>query len=342
MEVTDEQLAALQLTREEWNELDSTTQEALLIEPESDGLEVGEDDLDAAKKVLGDDADDAAKADDKGDGKQAETKDEAKQDATPPAEPETSPAERQEPLPSIPDFSQELQQIEARRKAIADEQAEIEEKLAEADKQLEEMEIGTPEWVKITRALNKQATELVREEARLEARMQSIDTTLKDRKRENDEIAVQRWKTATDVFMSEPSNKALYQHEKLGQRAHEELNLQLRVLAEVPANANNSFAWFLRRADARVRAIMQAEIQQFGLAKAASPAPAPAESKDRKPSREPKLDDLPPSLGTMPQADIETGEGEFAFLDRLGGEAFMRALERLTPEQRARYEEAGL
>lgn len=49
---------------------------------------------------------------------------------------------------------------------------------------------------------------------------------------------------------------------------------------------------------------------------------------------------IPPDIGGLPEAEENTDENEFSYLDRLEGDAYQRALDRLTPSQLERYENA--
>jgi hypothetical protein len=88
---------------------------------------------------------------------------------------------------------------------------------------------------------------------------------------------------------------------------------------------------------------------EYNIAPAtAKPAPAVAQpvvdaKKDaKKQGRAPDLSQIPPTIGALPSAtSLDGGDGgEFAHLDSLTGMDYERALARLTPDQKARYEAA--
>jgi hypothetical protein len=49
---------------------------------------------------------------------------------------------------------------------------------------------------------------------------------------------------------------------------------------------------------------------------------------------------IPPDIGGLPAAEENDEPGEFAHLDKLEGEAYQKAIDKLTPEQLARYEDS--
>lgn len=112
----------------------------------------------------------------------------------------------------------------------------------------------------------------------------------------------------------------------------------VKRLANNPANAAKDGAWFLEQAHKKVL-IEFADV----IGKKATPAAPADKNVARNKGRAPKLDAIPPTLGGIPAAaETEAGDdGEFAHLDKLaqkGGMEFERALARLTPDQKDRYE----
>lgn len=118
----------------------------------------------------------------------------------------------------------------------------------------------------------------------------------------------------------------------------------VKMLANDPKNEAKPEQWFLDEAHRMVKL-------QFGDA---APAPAAAAGKnatpeakkvDQKKGRAPNLSTLPPTLAEIPSAADSgaggDGDGEFAHLYALqakGGMEYERALARLSPEQRDRFE----
>jgi len=107
-----------------------------------------------------------------------------------------------------------------------------------------------------------------------------------------------------------------------------DLDLFVRRLAEDPANADKDMEWFLTEGHRRVKAL-------HGVA-VASPAVQPAPTQTRKAP----IDAAPKTLAQVPGADGpgDVG-GEFADIDALDGYALEDAVARLSPMQRAKYEQ---
>jgi hypothetical protein len=131
-----------------------------------------------------------------------------------------------------------------------------------------------------------------------------------------------RWQWEQEKFFNADANK-MYGANKLLMAA---MDTAVKELAADTANADKSAAWFLEEADKQVRSA-------FGL-KDEVKAP-----EDKKPKgRKPDLSVVPKTLSNLPAADLnETGGDEFANLDKLEGMALEAALNKLSPDQQARY-----
>lgn len=95
----------------------------------------------------------------------------------------------------------------------------------------------------------------------------------------------------------------------------------------------------LQQAHKKVLAEFDITPTKAGAAPAPTAAPAAAPAKPANKNRAPDLSGIPPSLGGLPAAAgaDPKNEGEFAHIDGLEGEAYERALARMTPDQQARY-----
>lgn len=109
----------------------------------------------------------------------------------------------------------------------------------------------------------------------------------------------------------------------------------VRMLGQDPKHANKPGTWFLDEAHKMVKL-------QFSVAgKTTSPAAAAKKVAQSK-GRAPNLSNIPPTLAGIPAAaESDAGDdGEFSHLDKLSGMDFERAIARLTPDQKERYERA--
>lgn len=120
-------------------------------------------------------------------------------------------------------------------------------------------------------------------------------------------------------------------------KANAKLDTWLQALAKDPDNATKDGMWFLTEAHKLVKL-------QLGIADKTTEQQAPQNKVEKnvvkKSGRAPDLTKIPPTLGGLPAAaETESDDGEFAHLDRLSGMEYERALSRLSPEQKARYEQ---
>jgi hypothetical protein len=323
MQVNDDQLSQLRLTRDEWDELHPNEQAALLTEEDASAhVDLDDDDLSALGEVA-----------DEGDQKpEPEGKDEPKPEPKP-----AEPQEEREPfvaMPAMPTQEQlEAQQAEftRRKEDLTARETALEEQIAGLDKQYEDGDLTSVEHSRESRKLQRQINDLVLARSRIEAEEIAARAAVAAKQADANAIMAQRFEFAKEAFFEADESKGLYEHATLGQKAKAILLDQfIPALAQDPANSKRSFSWFLKEADRRVRAFMVDEIAGAGLVKA-KPA-------DTAPSRKPDLSKIPPNLNAIPAADAEAPAGEFAHLENLSGPKLLAALEAMTPAQRERYE----
>lgn len=136
---------------------------------------------------------------------------------------------------------------------------------------------------------------------------------------QNENSRDQRWKWEQERFFG--SAKADIYKDPVILAA---LDASVKMLATDPANAKKPSAFFLEEADRQVRS-------RFNMGES-TPKPKVVAK------REPDLSNVPKTLANLPAAEMaETGEAEFAYLDKMDGIALEAALRKMTPEQEARY-----
>lgn len=167
-------------------------------------------------------------------------------------------------------------------------------------------EIDTHELSRAMREISSKRTELVIDQKQAEWAA-----------KQNVEFEQQFNKRITKQFFERPAAK-LYEDEIM----YSVLDRTVAALrAKDPAKG---YEWALNEADRQVR-------KRFNTG--TEPA---NEVKQQK--REPDLSKVPKTLAQLPAAEMaETGNEEFAHLDKLDGIALEQALRKLTPEQEARY-----
>lgn len=110
------------------------------------------------------------------------------------------------------------------------------------------------------------------------------------------------------------------------------LDAKVRALAQAKENDEKSNAWILVTAH-------NAVMEDFGAVKK---APKNKEEETAKPekadmARKPKMDNIPPSLRQVPSAQ-DNDSDEFADIDKLSGLELEKAIVKMSPDKRARYE----
>lgn len=127
------------------------------------------------------------------------------------------------------------------------------------------------------------------------------------------------------------------------EKMNDALDDWVKRLAVKPDMADKSETEILQLAHKKVMAEFDITPQGKAAPAAVSSAAAPAApaAKPNK-TRAPDLSNLPPTIGGLPAAATTDprDDGEFAHLDNLTGMEYERALARLTPDQKARYEAA--
>jgi hypothetical protein len=330
MQVSDEQLSQLRLTRNEWDELHQNEQAALLTEEDSSAhVDLDDDDLEALGEVADED-----KPDEK-----PEEKPEAKPDEKPDEKPavKSEPEEEPEPfvaMPALPTQEQltaQQAEFDRRKTELTTRETALEEQITQLDKRYEDGDLTSVEHARESRTLQKQINDLVLARSRIEAEEIAARQSVADRQASANTIMAQRFEFAKEAFFEQDDAKSLYEHAELGAKAKAILLEQfIPALAQDPSNSKRSFTWFLKEADRRVRAFMVDEIA--GL-------PKPAKAADKTPpGRKPDLSKIPPNLNVIPAADAETPAGEFANLETLTGPKLLAAIEAMTPAQRERWE----
>lgn len=190
----------------------------------------------------------------------------------------------------------------------------LDEKIAALDTRADEVmdrfkggEIEMPEFIKLTREIDNERLQLTLAQKQAEwAKSQNADAR------------AQRWAWEQERFFAQ--EKADIYKDPIVMAA---LDASVKQLAADPANAKKPSGFFLEEADRQVR-------QRFSLGGTAAAAPAK--------QAPPDLSRLPKTLASLPAAEMsETGNDEFAYLDKLEGIALEQALRKLTPEQEARY-----
>lgn len=136
--------------------------------------------------------------------------------------------------------------------------------------------------------------------------------------RQNNASREQRWQWEQERFFGAEANKETYKDAVMIAA----LDAQVKQLANDPANGKRAAGWFLEEADRLVRA-------RFGGTKAAAPQAK---------TRQPDLSVVPKTLAGLPAAELpETGDAEFAYLDKLDGIELENVVAKMTPEQERRY-----
>lgn len=208
---------------------------------------------------------------------------------------------------------------DADRKAAQDEIAALAKKHDEGELSTTEFLSARDEQTAKIAALDRQADKVV------------------TRREERERYFAIVWTNATLRFFAEPANAALY---PVGSEARAEFDSLVKELGSTPRFASMADDDFLRAIDKRVRPMFATATPP------AAPAPAtpatPAAPAPPVKGRAPNLKDVPKTLSEVPPAGdpAGVGGGEFASLDGLEGEEFVRALAALSPAQRERYERA--
>lgn len=278
-----------------------------LSDEERAALEDDDDESEIISKIAGDGADD----DEEGGGDNGEADDSAAggndgSDAGAGADEESADgadagADDQAPVVAQEEFRPEFKAD--RPEGIAEKLAWLETQTADLLAKFKDGEIDMPDFMAQKEAIDEQKLNL-----------KMADEQAKWSEKQNVEIEQQFNARITKQFFDRPAAK-LYEDEIM----YSVLDRTVAALrAKDPAKG---YEWALTEADRQVR-------QRFKLA---SEPPPPK-------TREPDLSKVPKTLAQLPAAEMaETGNEEFAYLDKLEGIALEQALRKLTPEQEARY-----
>lgn len=148
--------------------------------------------------------------------------------------------------------------------------------------------------------------------------------------------ANQQWQWEINRFLKtvKRSEGIDYRDEK-NKHLNNSLDGMVKMLAADPENADKDGEWFLEEAHRLTKA-------RFNLGSANSGSGKPGG--DGKPStpapRRPDLKSVPPTLSQVPNAgadDKDTGDDEFAYLDKLSGMELEAELARMSPAKQDRY-----
>ena len=212
-----------------------------------------------------------------------------------------------------PSYTAELPaDIEAKQQAISTELGELRDKFKAGDIDVDDYEAQRDTLLDQRGELNKAITK-----AEISQEMQQ-------------QSAQQAWQAAIERTFDaavKPEQGGIDYRKDQAKAA--DLDLFVRRLAEDPANADKDMDWFLTEGHRRVKAL-------HGM----TAAPAPTPTTVPPPSRKSPIDAAPKTLAQVPGADGPGDvSGEFTDLDALDGEALEDALARLSPMQRAKYEQ---
>lgn len=195
-----------------------------------------------------------------------------------------------------------------RPEGLTEKLADLETKSADLLAKFKDGDIDLPEFMDQKGAIDAEVMQL-----------KLADAQAKWAENQNTDSRDQRWKWEQERFFS--SAKADIYKDPIILAA---LDASVKQIAADKANAKKPAAFFLEEADRQVRA-------RFNM------GDAPAKPK-AVPNREPDLSKVPKTLAQLPAAEMaETGDVEFAYLEKLEGIALEAALRKLTPEQEARY-----
>lgn len=169
----------------------------------------------------------------------------------------------------------------------------------------EDGELTLPEYV-------KQSNDLVREKTKSEIASEH-----------SNQAATQRWEWEITRFMEDHAD---YSKDPMLWAA---LDAAISIENGIKENASKSDAAILRMAHARV-------MEKFGDKVEVKPDVKPVAR------AKPNLAAVPKTLANLPSAELsDTGQDEFAYLDKLEGMDYEKALVKLTDSQKEKYLKAG-
>jgi len=273
-------------------------------DPDRDGDADGGDDDAGGDDADGGDAD-AGGDDAGGDGTDDETGGEEEEEDTTGSAPE--------------DFTPTMAASETNLDDLKGKVTAIDQQITDLDKAFEDGDIDAADYNRDMRKLERE-----RSDANTEVRLAEQEADFVTRQRSA--TAQQRWEWEQDKFFAEPANQAY----NTNQFVRSALNEAVKTVAREDAFRGKSGADVLAEADRRVREVMVVGAQ-----------PADTGKTPKTPKKTPDRSALPRQMGHLPSAaenETGAGDGEFAAIDALEGDAYQAAIDRLTPDQRARYE----
>lgn len=283
------------------------------------------DELDA---IIGDDAGDDDDVDDElddagegaGDDDTAGDADDADDAAAAGASDDTDDAEDGVVSEFVPQSNvQPVENYDQRMQEFAGKKADLRRQLSDGDIDIEHYESA------------KDA--IVEQETELKLAQRDYENSV----RREQQTAQQKWEWEQEQFFESEANKVYKDTGLRGTAMNAALNKKVIELANDPVNAKRSGTWFLQEADRQVR-----EAMNLGKPEAAEDKGGKGGKggKGDKGDRKPDLTSIPKTLGNLPAAEqVETGGGEFAYLDKLEGVALEQALATISrdPAKEARY-----
>jgi len=303
-----------------------------LSDTERAALEADDEDQDALRAVVGDDADAGDDTDDDG---QDDAADDAGDDKAK-AEPKRA---EEAPKTTTEDDDDDDQPVTAMPLLDVQVPADLDDQITAARTERRDLMRKFSEG------------ELTDEEyqTQLDAAEQKLDS-LKDTKRAaefnqrvaqaNEKAVMESWKASVNGFFKsvKDTDGIDYANNRVLNSA---LDTVVKDLATMKDDAGNLVhgdkpqRWFLKEAHRQVKDNFAIVTVPKGSAK---PADKPAASKAAA-GKAPDLSKVPPSISRAPAASASDDGGEFAHLEGLSGMAIERAVARMTPEQQARWAE---
>lgn len=193
--------------------------------------------------------------------------------------------------------------------------ADFQTKRDELLSKLEDGDIELTDYVKQDRALEAQETDL---------KMQKVqnDNIIK----QNMHKQAQRWEWEQATFFEDAKNQ-IYKEDSLLAAAFQHKVVELAKI-EAEKDSNKSGMWFLKEADKAVR-------ERFKI----GADDTKHDTKEVKKPSKPNLKDIPKTLSNLPTAENgDVSDDEFAYIDKMDGDAQERELARLSKTDPAKVD----
>jgi len=280
------------------------------------GSEHSEADLEALKKVAGDDASDITSNDDEGDDDDDDADDDAPAESSQPEpKPEPKPEPEEEPnsakADNAPRYDAKLpSDYDDQIKSLKHRDAELRQRFKDGDIDIDERDAGLAE-------LTEQREQLLVLRAKAEISQEMTQQS-----------AAQTWQATVNKALTgfaQPENGGI-DYRKDTAKA-EDLDTFVKMLANKQENSDKPMEWFLQEAHKRVQAL-------YGVAQ----APRRETVADAMAKRKPPIDAAPKTLAQVPGSDGpgDVG-GEFADIEALEGMEYEDAIARMSPAQREKF-----